>query len=75
MLFSVILPSAMAMTLGKVTTRNMPENMLCRVPRARHSAKVACLPSVFPAALGTVATFAECLSQRRSAKRRPLPSA
>ena len=62
--------------------------MLCRVHRplhsanitdlpsamARHSAKVACLPSVLPVALGTVATFAECLSQWRSAKRRPLPS-
>ena len=50
-------------------------SQICRVPWARHSAKVACLPSVLPVALGTVATFAECLSQRRSAKRRPLPSA
>ena len=67
----------------------LPGNMLCRVSRARHSAKVSCLPSVLtghsanrlplpsvlPVALGIVATFAECLSQRRSAKRRPLPSA
>ena len=63
-------------------------SQIYRVPRARHSAKVSCLPSVLtghsanrlrlpsvlPVALGTVATFAECLSQRRSAKRRPLPS-
>ena len=64
-------------------------SQICQVPRARHSAKVTCLPSVLtghsanrlplpsvlPVALGTVATFAECLSQRRSVKRRPLPSA
>ena len=50
-------------------------SQICRVPRARHSVKVACLPSVLPVALGTAATFAECLSQRRSAKRRPLSSA
>ena len=50
-------------------------SQICRVPRARHSANIACLPSVLPVALGTVATFAECLSQRRSAKRWPLPSA
>ena len=56
-------------------------SQVCRVRRARHSAKVACLPSVLTGhsanrlplpsvllvALGTVATFAECLSQRRSA--------
>ena len=48
---------------------------LCRVPPARHSTKVAYLPSVLSAALGKVTTFAECLSQRRSAKRVPLPSA
>jgi hypothetical protein len=50
------------------------DNMLCREPRSRHSAKMACLPSVLPVALGTDATFAECLIHWRSAKRRPLPS-
>jgi len=60
-LFSVTLPSVMVMTLGKVTTWELPGNMLCRVPRARHSAKVATLPSVLSATLGKVATFAECL--------------
>ena len=50
------------------------DNMLCREPRSRHSAKMACLPSVLQVALGTDATFAECLIHWRSAKRRPLPS-
>ena len=93
-LFSVTLPSAMAMTLGKVTTweHALPSAKAIALGKhhrfaechgARHSAKVAYLPSVLtghsanrlplpsvlPMALRTVATFVECLSQRRSAKR------
>ena len=38
-------------------------SQICRVPRARHSTKVACLPSVFMVALGTMDTFVECARQ------------
>ena len=58
MLFSVTLPSAMAMTLGKVTT-----NMLCRVQRPLHSANITGLLSVTGQALGKGRLFAECLDR------------
>ena len=52
MLFSVTLPSAMAMTLGKVTTWELLGNMLCRVQRPSHSANITDLPSATGQALG-----------------------
>jgi len=60
----------------KEAIKGMLELILC-LPSVLtgHLANRLPLPSVLPVALGTVATFAECLSQRRSAKRRPLPSA
>ena len=59
MLFSVTLPSAMAMTLGKVTIWELPGNMLCRVQL--HSANIIDLPSATVQALGKGRHFAECL--------------
>ena len=61
MLFSVILPSAKAMTLGKVTTWELPGNMLCRVQWPLHLANITGLPSATGQALGKGRHFAECL--------------
>ena len=61
-LFSVTLPSALAMTLGKVTTWELSENMLCRVQRPLHSANITDLPSATCKALGKGRLFAECLA-------------
>jgi len=61
MLFSVILPSAKAMTLGKVTTWELPGNMLCRVQWPLHSANITDLLSAMVQALGKGRHFAECL--------------
>ena len=63
-LFSVTLPSAMAMTLGKVTTWELPRNMLCRVQRPLHSTNITDLPSTTGQALGKGRLFAECLDRR-----------
>ena len=60
-LFSVTLPSAMAMTLGKVTIWKLPGNMLCRVEWPLHSANIIGLPSATGQALGKGRHFAECL--------------
>ena len=60
-LFSVTLPSAMVMTLGKVTTWELPRNMICRVQRPLHSANITGLPSATGQALGKGGLFAECL--------------
>ena len=64
-MFSVTLPSAMAMTLGKVTIWELPGNMLCRVQWPLHSANIVDLPSATVQALGKVLGkgrhFAECL--------------
>ena len=61
MLFSVTLPSAMAMTLGKVTTWELPGNMLCRVQWPLHSVNITDLPSAMVQTLGKGRLFAECL--------------
>ena len=60
-LFSVTLPIAMAMTLGKVTIWELPGNMLCRVQWPLHSANIIDLPSATVQALGKGRHFAECL--------------
>ena len=60
-LFSVTLPSAIAMTLGKVTTWELSENMLCRVQRPLHSANITDFPSATGQALGKGLLFVECL--------------
>ena len=62
-LFSVTLPSAMAMTLGKVTIWELPGNMLCRVQWPLHSANITNLPSATVQALGKGRHFAECRRQ------------
>ena len=51
----------MVMTLGKVTTWELPGNMLCRVQRPLHSANITGLPSATGQALGKGGLFAECL--------------
>ena len=61
-LFSVTLPIAMAMTLGKVTTWELPGNMLCRVQWPLNSANIIDLPSATGQALGKGRLFAECLA-------------
>ena len=52
----------MVMTLGKVTTWELPGNMLCRVQRPLHSANITDLPSATGQALGKGGMFAECLA-------------
>ena len=61
-LFSVTLPSATAMTLGKVTTWELPRNMLCRMQWPMHSTNITDLPSATGQALGKGRLFAECLA-------------
>ena len=73
------------MTLGKVTTWEHGLSSAMVIALGKHHRFAEChgpgtrqslpLPSVLPVALGTVDAFAECLSQWRSAERRPLPSA
>ena len=73
-LFSVALPSAMVMTLGKVATWELPGNMLCRVQWPLHSANITDLPSAMGQALGKGLLFAECLDRWHSAQWPPLLS-
>ena len=61
MMFSVTLPSAMAMTLGKVTIWELPGNMLCRMQWPLHSANITDLSSATGQALVKGCLFTECL--------------
>ena len=49
------------MTLGKVTTWELPGNMLYRMQWPLHSANITDLPSATGQALGKGRLFAECL--------------
>ena len=53
----------MTMTLGKVTTWELSENMLCRVQRPLHSANITDLPSATCQTLGKGDHYAECRRQ------------